>query len=445
MYGLASMLAIALMPAASVWDGFFWLNALACTVSALLLFSLLRERVHAPLALLLTLAAVLWLPGFGAELPDGGGVLVTPSAGPFRFLWCQILLVMAARRPSRPAALIAGCLVWLVACLWSSESAVYASAAWLPAYALLTWEKDARLKWWALPPLLAVSAMAVVFAYYSLRLGHGPDWYGFVETALGFRGGVQSLPIDPWGPAAALVLVLWASAAGALRAVATAARPADAAPVVAALLVLWATGSYFVGRSHSLLVTDLMPTLLFVGLVVLRGAPSSIVVRPVVVALCTAVLLLTVYEPSTWKTRGPLSRRWALHVDRHRPTLEPPLRALFAEAGIQPGAAIAFIDLNVMPAWSRGSRPPSADRLWLPVQPMAGLVAVGVERRMLYVERFVARTRTGGWLVQHEDPARLETLADTTWLAQALAKTHRPMRTVVHGAWRATYYGFAGG
>jgi hypothetical protein len=440
-YGPGSTLAIALMPTGSVWDGFFWLNALACTASAWLLFSLLRERLHLPVALLLALCAVLWLPG-ARQGALGGGVLVTPNAGPFRFLWCQILLVLAARRPRSSVALVGGCGVWLLGCLWSSESAAYSSAAWLPAYVLLVWDTAVRTrwKWLALPPSLAASAMVAVAGYYVLRLGHGPDWYAVVEASLGIRGGVEALPIVPTGPVAVLIVLLWATAAGAVRALAGASRPADAAPVVSCLAVLWATSSYFVGRSHSIIVTDLLPTLLLVGFVVLRSAPASLVVRAALVATCTAVLLLGLHDRSGWVSRRPLAERWAFHVDHRRPILAPDVQAFFAAAGIRPGDAIAYSDLNVMPAWPPGANQPSADRIWLPIQPMTELVPVRAERRALYVRRFIARAHMGGWLVENTWLAFVPGIGDMTWLGETLGETHRPTRSLERGPWRATYY-----
>src|SRR5262249_62292468 len=129
-------------PPPGVWVARPRPTALACAASAGILFWLLRHRVDPLLALGLSRAAVLWLPGervvFLGGGVLGGGVLVTPNAGPFRFVWCHALLAVAACRPQRPLPLLLGTLVWLAGVLWSSESAGYSRATWLPAYALLT-------------------------------------------------------------------------------------------------------------------------------------------------------------------------------------------------------------------------------------------------------------------------------------------------------------------
>src|SRR5262249_21237705 len=98
-YGFLSTLAIAGVPTASVWDGFFLLNSAACFAAMAVLFLFLRARLDPLAAAVVSLAAVVWLPGHTA----GGGVLATPNAGAFRFVWCQLLLGLAVIGTRRPA------------------------------------------------------------------------------------------------------------------------------------------------------------------------------------------------------------------------------------------------------------------------------------------------------------------------------------------------------
>jgi hypothetical protein len=443
MYGPLATLAIAAVPTTSVWDGFFLLNALACLVSGMLVFTLLREWMDPVLALVLTLCTVLWLPG-ARFWNMGGPVLVTPSGGPFRFVWCQLLLVVAAARPRHPAAWVGACLLWLVGCLWSSESGLYCSLTWLPAYTLLVWgtEGRARWRWLTLPPLLAAGALVLVAAYYLARLGHFPDWYAYAEASLGVRGGVVALPIEPWGPVAVLLLMLMAVATAIAIVVARAERPEEQAPCWAALGLLWAAGSYFVGRSHAVVVTALLPTLFLIALVVLRElrAGEGGVARVVPGAIAGAALLLALHDPSGWVPRHPLATRWALRVDPQRPTMDADLTALMRQAGITPAIPVVFYSRNVMPAWPSDGNPRGPSVTWLPVQPLTELLHVSEERRPLYVARFVARARTGGWLIENTliPPAFLA--GGGPWFFAALAHTHRQARQLQVGFWRATLY-----
>jgi hypothetical protein len=442
-YGFLSTLAIVATPAASVWDGFLWLNALACTVSAGILFWFLRRHMHALVALVLSLAAVLWLPGI-REHDVGGAVLATPNAGPFRFVWCQALLAIAAWRPPRAAALVAGSLVWSAGCLWSSESAVYCSATWLPAYLLLIWGRPwgRRAAWLALPPLLIAAAVVAIEGYYRVHLGHGPDWYGFIEATVAVRGGVVGLPIDPRGPVAVLLLVGWTVATVAAI---TLRAPRDAAawaPICAAFGLLWATSSYFVGRSHLVAVTNLLPTCCLIAAVLLRERGAARAVRPPIEALFAAVLLLALHEPSSWWPRGSLAQRWALGVEGRRPVMSAEQLELMQRAGIDARTPVVFYDWDVMDAWPLvdGVRPPEAT--WLPGTPFTELVPVPEERRALYAARFVGRTRQGGWLIDR--PASQAVEGGGPWFFAALQRdfVRGPRHQV--GRWRATRYDYVG-
>ena len=438
MYGPGATLAIAAIPT-DVWDAFFWLNVLACFVSATLLLASLRACMDGVLALALTLCAVLWLPGAHHGMGDGG-VLLTPNAGPFRFVWCQALLFIAARKPLGTGMLLGTCLLWLVGCLWSFESAIYCSAAWLPAYLLLVWQRPARtrLAYLAVPPLLIAGAAAGTVAYYVRRLGHGPDWYGYVETAFGVTGGATALDIEPWGPVAVLVLVVWMTASTAVRTTATMRSPADSAPIWAALALGWAIASYFVGRSHPIAVTNLLPTLLLVLAVALREPAMDAAARMGCVVLFSAVLLIAVHDPSTWAPHGPITQRWALRVTPRRLTLNAAQLELMDQAGIRRGSAIAYLDANPLPAWPSDTTL-TPDRIWVSTLPIGLMGQMGYERRSLYVERFVQRRRLEGWLIE-----RTSWTPNPRWLSEPIARTHRAERTVTVAGWRATYYEFVG-
>lgn len=447
-YGFLSTLAIVATPTDSVWDAFHLLNALACAVSTGILFWLLRDRVDPLLALVLSMAAVLWLPGervvfFGGGVL-GGGVLVTPNAGPFRFVWCYALLAVAACRPQRPLPLLLGTLVWLAGVLWSSESAVYSSATWLPAYALLTWRQPirARIRWLSVPPLLALAAVAMVTVYYWLRLGHGPDWYMFVEASAAIQGGVMALPIDPRGAVAVLILVGWlvATAAGAI--VRSHDLPATA-PLCAAFGLLWATSSYFVGRSHDINVVNLLPGCCLAAAVALRERPGDAPVRVAAGALFAGVLLLALHEPSGWYPRGPLAQRWALGVEAQRPVLRAGQLELMRRAGIEQGVPLVFYSRNVLEAWPREQGRRAPDVPWLPVVPFTELVPVNESRRTLYIDRFVNRTREGGWLIEDTSTPKFD--GGGPWFFAALARHFAPGRPVQVGSWRATRYSYVAG
>lgn len=445
-YGPLSTLTIAAMPTASTWDGFFLLNAAACFVSTALLFTLLRQEMHAALALLLALCGALWLPG-AQHGPFDTGVLITPNAGPFRFVWCQVLLVIAASRPRDARTWIAGCVLWLVGCLWSFESAVYCSFTWLPAYLLLVWSSApaARWRWAALPPALAATALLLVEVYYRARLGHGPDWYAYVEASLGVRGGILALPIAPWGPVAVLLLLWWAAAAATSRVLAGASTPSALASACAALGFLWATSSYFVGRSHVIIVTDLLPSLLLAALVVRRelracAARDGTAVETALATMFVAVLLLALQDPGGWIPKGPIGQRWGVAVDHRRPTLDPEQLALMRAIGVGPGSAIAFVDVNVMPAWPPEAGTSRPDRVWLPIQPLAELDPVSDERRALYVRRFVERAGTDGWLIGRAAMLPGFVQRGAPWLFETLARTYRAAQTVTVGPWQAMRY-----
>jgi hypothetical protein len=466
-YGFLNTLLVAGLPFRSAWQSFYVVNAVLLWAAAAFLFLLLRclrpGVLNYLFALGVSLAAVLLIPGHPGLLI---GPFLVPAVGPFRFFWCYALLAVlgaefqtAPHSRRRPALLGLGCLLWLVGCLWSSESAVYSSVIWLPAYAVLSWRHVAAQRpdqplrrrlpalaaWLLLPAGLGTTTAGAVTAWYLRRLGHAPDWRGYWEYCLSFQGGYAALPIRPDGPVWSLVLVFVALATVAVEIVRRGRGLRGLGLVAGALGAVWATSSYYVGRSHDVNTTNLTPifclgaavALLLLARLRSAGRVAALVQTSLVPFLTLVLAVPFTNESSLRRVWGECRKGYTRHVDRWRPVMDGALLDGWRQAGVRPGDPIAFLDLLPLPPRAAGGRRIEAGYpAWLPTVPFPLLMPLPGDRCRVYMERFTARAPRSGWVVLAKRPD----LALPPWFMEQLARTHRPVRTVENSDWQLTWY-----
>jgi hypothetical protein len=460
-YGFLSELAIAWMPTPSPWEGLFILNSAANFLLAMTVFLLLRSLGRGVLNLLMSvsvaLAACFLRPGFANQFigPDG-----YPSTGGFRFIWCVALLLIfvALLRVSsargRLALLVLGNLLWIFGVLWSAESAIYSTFVWLPGYVLTVvaecWgERDkrqrtlkiARLS--ALPVIFLAAAVAIVFVVYRVGLGHGPDPQSFYEYGLTYQAGFGSYPLDPGGPG----WVLFIAYVATLVTLAWKVRKQPAMASVALLAtaaMIFATSSYFVGRSHPNNVWNLAPEVCVALAITLslagrgwRSDPVPIILRlacaPIFIVLLTgtfgeqAALVDYVARPQL-----PLNR-----IDAALPPTDPSLLSIL-NAHVHTGDRLAYVcgtadhvDPLLTTHLFANTEQLDGAPLWLPLVPFSGVNHLAPARRVTYLERFIERHPEGGWLIECIG-------AESPWVTQVVQDNFTIGPTYANADYRVT-------
>jgi hypothetical protein len=462
-YGFLSTLAVALAPGRTIWDAFYFLNAALLFLSASVLFLLLRGPrpglLDCVFALALTTGVVFFFPGFSSFLT---GSWVLPSVGPFRFFWCYALLAIlfwhSRADPARRSLVLAGgTLAWLLGTLWSVESAAYCATIWLPAYALLVTRERGRGRVVAIagrlavPPLVLLSAGLLVAGYYRLRLGHGPDWQAFAEHALAFAGGFSARPIDPHGAVWPLLLVWCTVATVALRLLARHGPPSGLALAWGAWAAVWATGSYFVSRSHETNAVYLAPVFCVALAIAVRLLPPpattdavSRLVRLTLVPVFSVLLAMTLgHAPGLVRFVSDPRPAHRAGIEALLPRADAALVTLLAEAHVGTEDPVAYLDasLNPLPARPIRWNPEqwtASHRTWLPTDPGALFMPLAQLRGRTYIRRFVRRAGLGGWLIESKvlGPGRFE----LPWLLEELQLTHRATAVYENEAWRLTRF-----
>ena len=371
-YGFLCPLALACLPTDNAYQALYLLNGSLIALVGAFLFTLFRSArpgwLNYAFALGLTLAALSIM---------GLRWFVGPSNGPMRYGWCYALLAVlwaAARRPDRDAPpgrplLAGGCVVWLLGCLWSFDSAANVTVIWLPAFAALSLRRGLWLRgagasrpraaaataaWLALPPALLLSAAFAVWAYYRLRLGHAPDWSLFAEHSLAFSGGFGALPIDGYGSVWILVLVFGAVATVLAACAARGAGAVELAAAAGALGMVWAPASYFVTRGADVVFFLTIPMLLAALGVALHlsarlKAPAG---ATLLVQMSLASLLVMVFASlvRTWdgppgsEAVRPLSRLPTMHIERYMPPMDSSIGGLLERAGVRDDDPLVFFD-----------------------------------------------------------------------------------------------------
>jgi hypothetical protein len=477
-YGFLVTLTLSWLPTRTTWQSLFLVNALFNFLIALMLFSLFRALrpgfLNLCFALALTLAAVFFRSGLAPSYFEGPSHL--PNIGGLRFFWSFALVAMlfleyrrASTRQSYRALFWSGCLVWLVATLWSVESAVYACATWLPAFALLAWRSTADVagapertfkarlvasaRWLLLPPALLVATVLLVAGIYFLRLGQAPDWRSFIEYAQAYKGGFAALPIDVNGAVWVLVIVFCAFATTVVYLLRDGADHAALPLMLGAGGGLWAMCSYFVSRSHPNNVHNLgMVFCGAIGLVLYLLARErreewwAVLVKASFVPILT-IVLVAVFANKVAVTDYLFTPQASfVQLEKLIPLSDVGLDLLLNSAEVKPDDPMVYIGPNevfILSAWTfkQGERSEvlTTYKSWLPV-PLYSLAPLPEERRMLYLSRFSNRVKTGGWLIEYkrEGPPLYP------WLAEYLRLHYTAGRSFENATWRLTWYDFKG-
>lgn len=487
-YGYLNILLIAFSPFKSVWQATYFINSFLLFASALFLFYILRSLRNGLLnfcfALLVTLAAVFLIAGWPPALL---GPQVFPSLGPFRFIWCYVLLFILvlefrsdSKRLERQLPLI-GCGVWLIGTLWSSESAVYCAAIWLPAYALIVYRKARsiyeeresmksclravafRLM---IPLVLLALAVGLITVYYILRLGHAPDWRGFFEYSLSFANGFFAIPIEAGGAVWTLFLIFCAFSTVAAYFLHSGLTHKRASLISGAWGALWSVTSYFVSRSHPNNATVLAPVFcVVIGLTLYLLATYkqtdwwATLVKMSFVPILTVLLTVTFGNASflgLYLSSPKLT--YERNIDTHLPLIDSSLQELLNTAGVKPEGPIVYSAVRVksiepladglshdhgvlLPAWpiDGGQQLISTYRAWLPTTPFVLFAPLPEERRQTYMRRFIARVRLSGWLIQNRKEA---SYTSSAWFYNQIIKTHAPTKVFENDDWQVIWFEF---
>lgn len=454
-YGFLDELVIARLPL-SIWESLYLLNALFNFALACLVFCSFRRRDGGLFNLLLAAGLVLALVFLRtAVAPSGLGPEIYPSTGGLRFLWLVALMWMVfltARREAgrRRPLLVAGTVLWLVGFLWSSESAIYCSVVWLPAYFLFTLTAAPRerlrlVAWLALPAAAFAAAGLIVVAWYAVGLGHLPDAAGFVEFGLQYQAGVGA-PLPVPGAVWVLFVSLSITVIAALQALSGGGR--DRATAIAQMALaasVWAAGSYLVSREHPNNVWNVAGVFgVALALTFRLGVWNAGFGRGIDLPLrfAAAPLLVFLVIGGAGNQFGmanalALPVRDVANVESRLPAADPSLLALLVEAGVRPNDPIVYLSTGEVSTLVPATNGLAGGRAWLPAAPLGELDILPPARRVVYINRFLQDPAEphSGWLVAPAGPD-----AEVDWLRQVIEHTHEVRVTDSNANWRIDWY-----
>jgi hypothetical protein len=485
-YGSLNVLAFAVLPTATPWQGLYLLQALAFFVVSGGIFLILRALRPGVLNWVFALAMAIAIPMYmQADNPAGPvtSTFILPSWGPYRYVWAFVLVVIliwervTEERSRRHAwVLITGCLAWVIGVLWSPESAFFCSGTWLPAYVAIVLRMTARgphrwrrmVSWLALPPVMLCAALGTVGAVFIVRLGHLPDWESYLDYARYIGVNVLVVIQEPIGPALGMLLGFCVLAMGAVYAGMRMGWPTRSIGLWVGLLgAYWATNSFGYQRGYHAL-HPVAYAVLGVLLVLLarRSWPGNW--ESLARAGTVPLLALMLTSPLAAVAANPLAIGEAAasltETARHRfeveyllPDADPELQALMAEAGVQADDPIFYAADwlgNLLLPW----RPDGAiegervitGRHWTPGHPVLALRWIPEGRGAVYTSRYIERAPMSGWLIQGKTGigASVDFNAYAgglePWFFDVAQQTHVPTRIYESANWQLVWFEFVG-
>jgi hypothetical protein len=313
-YGLGPTMLIASAPGDDRWIGMYWtVIATGLLYSFFLLASacLIARKIDNTWSYLtIVLASIASSLCWTSFPPALGGAWSFPSTGGLRFMPLAALvfcIVWTQSRTTRTVVpLICGHALWCLAAIWSPEAAFYSSFVWWPYLLWLASTSGKRPIRDVISAILEIVSVALVFLvtfvsiYYSMY-GVMPDPDAYTAYVVNLTG---PLPIDPKGAIWFFGFTVISGLVAAALVIRNKTDEASFAIIFVCLLSLYATFSYYLGRSHDNNILNLMPFLVLVLAAVRAFSRSATLSRTAHVALASVLALTPLFG---WSARQQAS------------------------------------------------------------------------------------------------------------------------------------------
>lgn len=302
------------------------------------------------------------------------------------------------------------------------------------------------------------------------------------------------MPIDPSGPVLTLFLVFCAFSTVAAYFLRGGLTHRSLSLIAGTWGAVWAMSSYFVPRSHPVVVSMLSPifcvaigvTLYLLARYQRPDDRWAMLVRTSFVPVLAVILTVSFgnaaglaqyitpspeasylerYTDESYNkllragVAGMVGEERATKVSTHAsvepevtsrlPVMDKSLLELLDEAQVKVDDPIVYVgDFGyggILPAWPLATDDEvhflSPPQTWQPTMPFYLVAPLPDERKEVYMSRFAERARLSGWLIQSKEE---RPYTSEPWFSRQLQQTHKPTKVFENDNWRLTWFEFVG-
>ncbi len=409
-YGFLNIIIASLFKSSSSWQSFYlFQGSLLFLVSTMIFFSLVKimnlSFIYKILFfLIITLALYFADPAYIGPYPY-------PSSSVVRFfgVYAFIIVSLYFKVFSIKQALSFS-IVWIMAFLWSAESAFYASSIYiflLIAYLIRKKSfSDFSLiyrYYLALPLFFLFISILSISTYYRLNIGFYPDYLLFIQHAVGYAGGYGYIPFDLYGPGNILLLLYVAIFYISLQYPLNDKKNNEHfSTTIIILASIWAIGSYYVGRAVPQNITAVIPILLLIILVsnyIIDFKSFKYNHLSKIVSVCFVFILLTPILNSNFYENLKNIDSGKINVQDNIYKSSKNIENLFLEIDIEEYNKLVFYgDSATQPIFS-GDLSKFNNTNWLPIPLQLLESPITEERKVVLVDRYICRNKANQGLL----------------------------------------------
>lgn len=446
-YGFLSLISIYLMPFEDVWIRMYFLNSVLRLIFCLLVFYVIWNRKGVLwyfISIIMTLALVYYLPA----APHMGNTGSSPSGGAMRFFWVVLLMYIVVELREKDIKLQTSIItpVWLIGVFWSIESAFFVCAVLGPyvLYNLFFNPKKSfyHFKCISVIPITFILAVIIITLFYIYKLGHPPDYYAFIEEAVGNVSGYFSQLFTLKNPLWIHVIILsWL--------ISKFHNNRNNHIIFSIWLGLWAVSSYSIGQSVGAGPLKFFVIFIFGLFLSIKMLENDDQKKIIYYFIPLFVMIITI------AFGNPKSARHLYNTIRNQDyTLK---NANYKEVKdfheilsiINPNQTpVVYIDetryLNYLSKRryvdiNTGQTVNLSNQLWLPLHPPGIIEGYPLERKVEYINRWISRHPVNeGWIVNPKENWFHRNYEEA--IQKAILGTYSVKQKIEHGLFKAVLY-----